>query len=322
MTTSGTSTFNETRNQIIKAALRKCGAIEAGETPGAQTIRDASDQLNAMVKHWSASGIHIWTTMEAVLFTQINQAQYVLGTNASSQTAEVYTQTTLQADVDVGALVIVVASNSNVVVGVTIGVTLDAGTIFWTTVAAVSGTTVTLAAAMTDSSTLGDYVYITSPNIERPLRMPAARRWDQVSNIETALIPLARLDYDALPNKNALGTVTQFYYNPRGGATNAGLLFLWPTPNNTTSNAIKFTWYRPIQDFNAPGDTPDLPQEWINTLIWNLAMEMSPEYGVPMEYYGIIKDRAESTLELVQGWDREPEPTYFGVNFNQMSYGR
>jgi hypothetical protein len=318
MTTSGTSTFNYNRDQIIRAALRKIGAIQAGEIPGAQLTQDCADQLNSMVKYWQASGIHIWTETEAILYTQVGQAQYPLGINTPSQASTIDSVTSLTANAAAGASSIQVLSNFNVSNGIGIGIVLDSGAVFWTTVASFVSTTITLTSPLTDSSTSGNLVYIVSPNIVRPLRIPTARRWNTLSQIETPLIPLSKNDYDALPNKNLTGTVTQWYYNPQGGANNYGVMYLWPTPADVVNNNIKFMFYRPIQDFNTAGNTPDLPQEWINTLIWNLAYYMAPEFGCPAEVFAMVKSMAVETLEDCKGWDKEPEPTYFGVDFSRM----
>lgn len=80
MTTSGTNTFARNRDQLIASALRKINAFESGETPDDAAVREASDALNAMVKHWQASGIHIWRSTEATLTPVVGQASYVLGT--------------------------------------------------------------------------------------------------------------------------------------------------------------------------------------------------------------------------------------------------
>lgn len=318
MTTSGTYTFNYARDQIIRAALRKVGAIQAGETPGPQMVTDCADALNSMVKFWETSGIHIWTTSEAIMYTQIGQAVYPLGAGTPTQATVINATTTLTANVAASALTITVASNYQVSNGVSIGIIMDSGSVFWTTVASFVGTTITLSSAITDSATSGNYVYVVSSNITRPLRIPALRRWNTLSQIETPCIPLSRLDYQALPNKTIQGTVTQFWYDPQGGANNYGNLYLWPTPADVVNNNVKFTWLRPIQDFNTALDTPDFPQEWISTLIWNLALDMAPEFGVPSEIYLMIKDRAESTLAECQMWDKEPEPANFGVDFQRM----
>jgi hypothetical protein len=56
MATSGTNTLAATAI-MIASALRKINAFESGETPDSQSVSDASDALNAMVKHWQGSGI-------------------------------------------------------------------------------------------------------------------------------------------------------------------------------------------------------------------------------------------------------------------------
>ncbi len=81
MSTSGTATFTRNRNQIIKSALRKVSAFEAGEEPDNDSVSDASDALNAMIKHWQGSGIHIWRMAEGSLTLVANQVSYVLGTD-------------------------------------------------------------------------------------------------------------------------------------------------------------------------------------------------------------------------------------------------
>jgi hypothetical protein len=126
---------------------------------------------------------------------------------------------------------------------------------------------------------------------------------------------MSRLDYRNQPNKLANGPTNQYFYDPQ---LNTGQFFVWPVPTST-QDAIKFTWYRPIQDFNTAGNTPDLPQEWIDTLIFNLAVVMAPEYDCPPQRYQMLVTQAAQYLDDVVGFDREPESTYFGVNFDQRS---
>lgn len=319
MTTSGTYSFNYTRDQIIRAALRKLGAIQAGETPGAQLTTDCADQLNAMVKHWMTSGIHIWTETEAILYTQVGQAAYPLGASVPTSVYTINTTTVTTAELAAGATVIPVASSYLAENGGTVGITLDSGEVQYTTISSFTSTTITIPnPGLEDSAQSAQLVYMVTDGIVRPLRIPAARRWDSLSQIETPLTVLSRLDYQAQPNKNSLGTVSMWFYDPKGGANVNGMLYLWPAPSDTTNNNVKFTWYRPIQDFNTASNTPDLPQEWINCLTWNLALNMAPEFGVSSDVFTIIKSQAESALDDCRGWDREPEPTYFGVDFYRM----
>ena len=55
-----TTTFSVTRDDIIKAALRKLGVVAQGELPTTDQITEASFSLNTMVKAWEADGMPLW----------------------------------------------------------------------------------------------------------------------------------------------------------------------------------------------------------------------------------------------------------------------
>jgi hypothetical protein len=317
MTASNSTNFNLNANQICLSALRKIGAFESGETPDNQTVQDCMSQLNMLVKALNATGLHIWTETEATLFLQPSQVAYTLGGATSDHCAETYTATMLSAAASSGATSISVASATGITSGYNIGIVLDSGTLFWTTVnGAPSGTTVQLSAALTSAASAGQAVYCYQSGIDRPLRVVSARRYYFSSAIDTPMTLIARIDYRNLPNKTNPGIPTQAFYDPRGGANTQGVMYVWPAPVNVYS-AIKFTWWRSVQDFDAASNTPDLPQEWLDTLVWNLAYKMAPEYDVPPNRYAMLKDQAAASLDLVMGWDREPESYLFGFNTDQ-----
>ncbi|MDB5607783.1 MAG: hypothetical protein JWP25_4683 [Bradyrhizobium sp.] len=317
MSTSGTVTFNLNRDQIIKAALRKIGAIASGETPDAQTVQDCADQLNSMVKSFAATGLHIWTETEATLFLQAGQSSYTLGSGSTDNATETYTATTLASAASLGASSIVVASATGIATTYNVGIVQDAGVIYWTTVnGAPSGATVALAGALTDSASAGNAVYVYQTKMVRPLRVVAARRFQFSSLLDTQMLGLSRLDYRNMPNKQNTGVITQWFYDPKGGANSTGTMYVWPAPSDATS-AIKFTWWRPLQDFNNASNNPDIPQEWLDALVWSLALKMAPEYDCSPQRYSMIKDQAASSLGMVMGFDREPESYLFGFNADQ-----
>lgn len=320
MTTSGNVAFNQNRNDIIKAALRKIGAIKAGETVNADIISDAAVSLNAMVKEWNAIGIHLWTETEATLFLQPHQVKYSLGPTSTDHATETYVATALSANVLMGSTNIPVDSITDILNGDKIAVLLDDGTLHWTTVNGVpAGSIVVITDALPDSATITNPVYAYTTRLVRPLRVPFARRFQFIDNIDTPMIRMARADYRDLPNKTNTGTITQFFYDPQTIA-GLGYLYVWPAPPDVQS-ALKFTFYRPIQDFDTAANTPDFPQEWISTLIFNLAVELAPEYGCPTDVFQQIQALAAEKLDRLTGWDREPESTNMGVDFTQMGYG-
>jgi hypothetical protein len=151
----------------------------------------------------------------------------------------------------------------------------------------------------------------------RPLRVVSTRRYNFASAIDTQMIQMARIDYRNQPNKSTLGVPTMTFYDPRGGANTQGSMAVWPAPSDAT-NAIKMTWWRPVQDFTSSANTPDLPTEWGLCLIWNLAKEMGPEFDVTPNRWAMIKEMAAGHLDNVSGWDREPESYLFGQDLSQQ----
>lgn len=311
--------FNLTRDQICKKALIKVGAVQANETVGADELNDIADALNGMITEWDAIGIHVWTQQEAMLFTEPNQELYYMGTgstdNFANQTS--WSSTTLLVTGNPGDSFVSVSSIMGIGDDFNIGIVLNSGAIFWTVVnGAPSGNLIELDAPLPSVANVNNPVYFYRTPLIRALRIPAARRYLFSSTIETPMIRMSRQDYMDLPNKQSTGVPTQYFYDPN--ISPQGLFYLWPTPVDAT-NGIRFTWYRPIYTFANPSDTPDLPNEWINCLIFNLAVEISPDYGVPDNVFSRIKLLADQKLDRLTGWDREPESVYFGMDFDQTS---
>lgn len=320
MTVSNSSSFNPAVTQIINMAYRKIGAIAEDETPSAGMYADAAFALNAMIKEWMATGIHVWTEEEAILFFQKSQRRYLLGgtTNDNCCDANSYELMQVQSAAGAGATTLTVDSTIGVSSGNYFGVVLDSGFAFWTTVNGAPGaTTVTLTAPLPGSVSPQANAFAYAAKIVRPLKVPRSRQiYYQGGTSGSRLTPmsvLSRKEYMDLPNPDDPGISTQFFYSPK---LVSGEFYAWPNPQNANFGA-RFTWYRPIMDINTPSNTIDFPQEWINPVGWNLAREMGPEYGVPAQMWQIILTEAARKMDLVEGYDREPEPIYFQMSYDQ-----
>ena len=314
MATSGSSDFNVTRDGIIMSAYRKLGVIRATQTPRDSLIQDGAEALNAMVKHWQGKGLHIWTVSEATLFPQPNQQKYALSNAATSDHAtESFVATALSAAVASGASSISVDSITGISDADNIGIVVDDGTVHWTTVnGAPSGSTITLTDALDDSAAAANRVYAYTTKIVRPLKIVDARWQDAATGIDSPTITMtSRLDYRRLPNKTQDGATTVMFYDAQ---LSTGFAYLWHVPD-PFEGFINFTWYRPIEDFDAAGNNPDLPQEWIQTLIFNLAVVLGPEFDVPPQRFDRIEAKAAEYLDDMEDWDRENEPVEFEPDF-------
>lgn len=305
MSTSGTYTHGRNRDQILIRALRLAGAFASGEPPDSQAITDAAETLNAMVKHWQGTGIHIWRTTEAAVFLQADQVRYELASTSTDHATENFTQTTLAAAADDGAISVVLSSVTGVVNGYNIGIQVDDGSFHWTTVnGAPAGTTVTLTAVLDDSASAGAVVIVYQTKLVRPLSIISARRFNLASAIDTPMDIFDRIEYQELPNKTNSGTPNAVFYDRRGGANSTGYLYIWQ-PNSSPEYCLKLTVARPIQDFTAPGNDPDFPQEWIDAIVWNLAEELAVEYDAPDTKFAKIQQKAAQKLAEVNWFEKE-----------------
>ena len=335
MATSGTITFRTNRNEVIKGALRLCSAYDPENSAGPSTaqITDAAESLNLLVKSWGAVGLQLWERRWGVVFPQNNQGTFILGSPGPAGDHACLTtplnggfvQTTLSTDAADGASTIEVESitgqlsttgttATTITNAYNIGIELDDGTLQWTTVnGAPSGTTVTLAAVLTDSATSGNAVYCYQTKLIRPLRvLDAFIRQTQGGNDLPCKI-ISRDEYNRFGVKSSPGTPTQIYYNPQ---SNTGQLYTYPVFNDMTQ-VLFIEFSKPIDDFTTSTDDYDLPQEWGNALKLNLALQIAPEYEVPTDKFKQIQFLAKDAFDLVNGYDVESPA---GVQFQPANW--
>lgn len=317
MATSGDYDFTLNAYQIITGALRLCGAIQTGETPAADEYDDCLKALNGMVTQWQASGIHVWCELDGTLFLQPDQIAYDIGQTSTDHCAlsSAWVQTATTVAAAAGNATVTVSSVTGIASGNQIGLWLDSGAVFWTTVSgAPTGLVVPLTATVSGAAVAGAQVVSYASALVRPLRMPAARSYLYAAvdgqAIETPMSVMARLDYAQVPNKTTPGVTTQFFYDPQRGPL--GRAYVWPAPSNA-ARAMKFTGQRPIQDFVSQANDADLPQEWTACLRFGLAREIALEYDVQEARFDRLSLMAAEKFAVCSMWDREPQSVYFGA---------
>ena len=316
MATSGSPAFSANRNQLIIGALRLLRVIRAqgAEQLSGRLAADGERRLNGMIKRWQADPeLHVWTTTEATLFPQAEQARYGVGDSATDHVTTTYAATTIGADEASGQTALTVSSITGISDNQNIGIQLDDGTIHWSTVnGSPSGSTVTIDDGLADTAASGNAVWAYTSNISRPLKIVDARRYDIESGNETPLTVEARLTYQSRVNKTQTGNINSMFYDP-GRVT--GYINLWQPPTVVTE-LVNFTWHRPLDSFLAAGDDADFPQEWIDPVEYNLALQWMPEFAVPAEVKDDIKMLAPVFLDQVAGFDREAESVTFAPDMD------
>lgn len=218
MSTSGSTSYESNRDNIIKAALRKCGVLAEGETPSTESVTNCTQALNNIVVRFAVLGMPLWKRTE-------------------------------------------------------LPVTLIAGTAAY--------------------------------SIANSLKAPQVILRDTTGGVQYELIPKSKYDLNRLPS-TATGAPVHFSFNPN---LENGTLTVWPIPDSTaaTTKALTVVYQKEFDGFVNATDTPDFPTYWTDALIYELAVNVAPEYGVPLQDRQTLKQEAATYLAQAQGYGDEED---------------
>ena len=303
-----------TRDDIIRGALKKLGAYDASDAIPAEELTDAAFALNTVTKELMAEGeVGLWLREQITLFLQEEQESYNIGSTSTDHATTSYSETTLSAAAAAAAASVVVTSATGFTVGYYIGVKLDDDTIDWTTISSVASTTIGLTATLNSAAASGNkvYVYQTKANrFQRPL--DAFRR--TTADLDTTVDIVSRTDYDALAQKDSSGPPTTMYYQPN---LTLGKVYVWPTQPGSDTDKLVIVVERTIEDFDVTSDNPDFPIEWGNYLIWALAADLAPDYGLDLNDRLYLRKEADRKKERLLQYSQDDGSVSFKMDLNR-----
>ncbi len=313
MAVSGSTDFLLTRAEIIEAMLRKCGVLQAGESPESYQTVAASQALNVLTKAWANSSIGLWKNKIITLFLSAKGTQSYFLPGAYASTDPVLTEVaTAQTS---GNNTLVLDSITGMADGNNVGIELDDGTMQWTTInGAPAAITITLTDNLTDDVAVGNdvYVYSSSTAITRPIEIIEARICLKNSPPDEAneivMSDMTRIEYMSLSNKRTQDTPTSYYYDPQ---TLAGVFYVWPT-TNSVAQRIVMTTRIPVDDFDNNNDDADYPQQYLQALIDNGAYSLAPQFGITGQRLSELRIDAISSKQDAMGFDVEHGSTFLG----------
>ncbi len=139
-----------------------------------------------------------------------------------------------------------------------------------------------------------------------PLRVLAMRYRDSGGR-DLPMKLLTREDYFDLPLKTAGGVPTQYYFDAQRGAPT---LYVWPVPASVTTETLRLTYQKRIDDIDDLSNDIDIPQEHFDVVMYALAARLLDDYGIEGEAAQRILLRAESLMTSASDWEREDEMHY------------
>jgi len=78
MATASTVNWELTRNEIIRAALRKCQVLHKGQVPSAEDYTDGAEALNALIQTLSTDGMPLWKRVVEPIPLVATQSDYTV----------------------------------------------------------------------------------------------------------------------------------------------------------------------------------------------------------------------------------------------------
>jgi hypothetical protein len=283
MATSGTVTFSMNESEIITDALQSIGYLDPGEAIDGTDLAIARRKLNMIVKQWTsqldfAPGLKMWTRRRAYVFLQQNQVVYSLGPSGDNAT-ETYVSPTLSASAANGAGTVTVSSATGISSGDYIGVLLDSGAVFWTTVSgAPAGSVVTLASSLTGAASSGNRVFAYTTKMRRPFEIISGVRRDAQGNDTPIDVNMTVQEYENIYSKTSEGEPSRLYFEAQ--RTNA-VAYIDCAPEDC-SEVLRLVYLSYIEDFTATTDDMDFPAEWGRALSAQLSMDCCLPFGRPI----------------------------------------
>lgn len=310
--------YNRTGQQLVEAAMMTVGVLDPeGGTATTTQLNTGMTNLNLMLKNWVADGLQLWERKIVAVFLDKGATSYTLGANFANGGANA-TLTPYVTTGNLSGTTLIVANPTGIVAGSNIGMVLNTGYLYWTTVVGTPvGTSVTVAAAPTTGSVIADsQVFSYVDKLFRPLRvLDGYVRQTEGNDVPVRVI--SKDEYNRFGQKTSMGTSVQVYYDPQMGG---GVLYVYPV-TQTAGQVLYLEVQSPIADI-ALNETADLPQEWLEAIMYNLALRLALNYGVPTTKYKMIQALAKEAYDRAHGFDTEaPQSTMFAPD-NRMYYNQ
>ncbi len=284
MATGTTNDFNYSRDDIINAALRKCGALAVEDVADAARLQEGIKHLNGIVKALDLRNPNIWKipTEPLVVFLAASTWRYTMSANWVEVVEVVYRD----AQGEDWPLTVLNAKDY---------------------------------AQKTDKFATGEPEEIYLP-IRRDLAsIPEITVWPALNSVTATSVVTGTnaLNFSCVAphtassdNRPITGTNYAMYWTQTGNNPDT-----WTTDTDyTCGEQIRMTVKQPLTDFDLADDNADLPAGFGLYLIYRLANDWADDFGLPLE------ERGRLERQMRMAYD-EVFPYHLGTSDNYHNRG-
>lgn len=307
MATSGTvaETVIDTA-KLIEHAVRRVGLAASIQTP--EIVEMAQESLYIFLLSLANHGLNLWCVEKKIVGFTEGQATYVLPAGTLSLASLAYSQPTQVTGTDSSAATSATTQLSSATRIYRVGVKMSSVSASDTLVIAHSTDGVTWTTAETETRTnwaTGSwYWYDLDPSVSDVYFRVSFTNAVTFSEFYLASaindLPLSQWNRDtyvALNNKGQLGSPATCYLFEK---LLSPQITLWPVPNNDTDH-LSVWRHRQIQDVGSLTQQLDIPQRWLEGIIWHAAARIGSELP------GVDSTRLKMAFEMAEKYTFEAE---------------
>lgn len=123
--------------------------------------------------------------------------------------------------------------------------------------------------------------------------------------IDRIILPISRTEYASYPNKEQQGFTTVFWFDRLIAPT----VTLWPVPDGTSAQYLKYYRVRRIQDSNLQGgQNVEIPYLWLDAFAYGLASRLAQIWNPPL--IQMLKPLADEAYQVAADQNVETAATY------------
>jgi len=318
MTTSGTvATTTILTSSLIEHAYRRIGKPASAQTP--EGVQICLESLYLLLLGLSSRGLNLWCIETDYVSLITNQATYAMPAGTIDVLNVVYSQPTQTTGTDTTTSTTTKTTLTSSTSIYRIGLVFS--TISASDTVVIASSTDDITYTTRSSTTKTDWATSTTYWINLdPFATATYWRVSTTSTSAASTFYLASSIYDlpvtiwnrdtyfAMNNKGQSGRPSTNYYYEK---LLTPQVTLWPVPTNSTDH-LTIVRHRQIEDIGTLTQTLDLPQRWLEAIIWQLAERLCFELdGIDPTRMAMVLDRAAQNLITAEGDETDGAPIYF-----------
>jgi len=310
MATSGSYDYAVTASDVLTEALENIGVLGNGETIDSNDQTSCLRTLNLMVKQWSgnfdfAPGLKMFSRRTGYIFLQKSQSVYSIGPSGDNATLS-YVSTTMRVAGIATATTLEITSSTGMTAADYIGIELNSGSIYWTTISSVTdGDTIVIpASGLSGAVAAGNRIFAYTTKLIRPLYFESMLVRDTDGN-DSHIGDMTRGEYEANGYKATTGTPSKYAYE--NSLTN-GTLYIDVTPSDVT-NVMRGVFMAPAEDYDLVTNNVAFPQEWFLPVAQGLSKLIAPKFG--KEWTQLMQSNLDQSMAIARTSYAETVDIYF-----------